>query len=128
MMTASMPISGCDFSSSAMAPNRPSASSVPGKWRVWRPSAISQAATTAKQGLRNSLGCSEKPGSAIQRRAPLISVPMTSVAAVSTSAMTQPASATRRTPRGDSRLTPTTISPATARKKNCLRMKISRAW
>ncbi len=40
--------------------------------------------------------------------------------------MTQPASATRRTPRGDSRLTATTISPASARKNTCLRMNTSR--
>ncbi len=59
------------------------ASAMPGKRGVRRPSLISQAATTAKQGLRNSLGCSEMPGSAIQRRAPLISTPITSVAAVS---------------------------------------------
>ena len=43
-------------------------------------SLISQAATTAKHGLRNSHGCIAMPGSAIQRRAPLISTPITSVA------------------------------------------------
>ncbi len=67
-----------------------------------RPSAISQAATTAKNGLRNSDGCNDRNGIGSQRRAPLISTPTTSVAAVSSSAMAKPISAKRRTPRGES--------------------------
>ncbi len=87
---------------------------MPGKPRVRLPSASSQAATTAKQGLRNSLGCSDMPGSEIQRRAPLISTPATSVSAVSARAATQPASASRRTPLGDSSDTPTTTAAGAA--------------
>ena len=68
------------------------------------------------------------PGNAIQRCAPLICTPATSVIAVNTSAIAQPPSATRRTPLGDSRLTPTTTSPASARNSTCLRMNMSRAW
>ena len=125
--TASMPMSGCDFSSSAITPKTPNARIMPGKRLARWPSAISHAATTAKQGLRNSLGCTENPGNAIQRRAPLISTPITIVSAVSISAMAQPANATRRTPLGDSRLTATTMRPAMARKKTCLKMNMSRA-
>ncbi len=99
---------------------------MPGKRGVRRPSLISQAATTAKQGFRNSDGCTERPGSEIQRRAPLISTPTTMVAAVSASAMTQPMIASRRMPRGDSSETATTQAPAAARKNTCLRMNMSR--
>ena len=98
----------------------------PGKRGVRLASVSSQAVTTAKHGLRNSLGCTDMPGSAIQRRAPLISTPCTSVSAVSPSARTQPASASRRTPRGESIEVTTTISPATARNTTCLRMNMSR--
>ncbi len=85
-----------------------------------RPSLISQAATTAKQGFRNSLGWSDMPGSEIQRRAPLISTPITRVAAVSASATMQPTMARRRIQRGESNDTPQTIAPASARKITCL--------
>ena len=125
-ITASMPTSGCDFSSSTITPNTAKAAAMPGKRCDRRPSASSQAATTAKQGFRNSLGCSDSPGNAIQRRAPLISTPITSVSAVSASATRQPASATRLTPRGDSSDTTTTTAPARPRKNTCLRMKMSR--
>ena len=101
---------------------------MPGKRGVRRPSLMSHAATTAKQGFRNSLGCSEMPGSAIQRRAPLISTPITIVAAVSTRAMMQPTIARRRISRGDSRDTATTTAPASARNSTCLRMNMSRDW
>ena len=102
------------------------ASDLPGKRGVRRPSLISHATTMAKQGLRNSEGCTERPGSEIQRRAPLISTPITMVAAVSASAMMQPMMARRRMLRGDSSDTATTIAPAAARKNTCLRMNTSR--
>ncbi len=121
-----MPMSGWLFSSSRMSANTPNAIAMPGKPRVRWPSASSQAATTAKQGLRNSLGCSVMPGSEIQRRAPLISTPATSVIAVSSRAAMQPASASRRTPLGDSSDTLTTTQAASARNTTCLRMKLSR--
>ena len=63
---------------------------------------------------------------AIQRRAPLISTPITSVAAVSASAAKQPTIATRRMVRGDSSETPITVRPASARNTTCLRMNKSR--
>ena len=102
------------------------ASSLPGKRGVRRPSLISQAATMVKQGFRNSDGCTDMPGSEIQRRAPLISTPTSMVAAVSASAMRQPMIARRRMPRGESSDTATTIAPAAARKNTCLRMNRSR--
>ena len=98
----------------------------PGKRTTCLPSAMSQAAATAKQGLRNSLGWICIPGRAIQRRAPLISTPATSVIAVRVSATTQPISAMRRTSRGDSSDTPTTMAPAMPRNSTCLRMNMSR--
>ena len=79
------------------------------------PSAINHAATTAKKGLRNSDGCKENPGIGNQRRAPLISTPTTSVAAVSTKAPAQPSKAKRLTPRGESSETPTITTAASAR-------------
>ncbi len=63
-------------------------------------SANNQAATTAKVGLTNSEGCSDKPGKLIQRRAPLISTPMTKVSASRTSEMPKPITAMRRMVRG----------------------------
>ena len=121
-----MPMSGCDFSSSTITQKIAIASIVPGKRGVCWPSLISQAATTAKQGFRNSLGWTDMPGSEIQRRAPLISTPTTIVAAVSASAMTQPMIASRRMLRGESSDTATTIAPASGRKTTCLRMNMSR--
>jgi hypothetical protein len=126
VITASMPMSGCACSSTATPANATKASAMPGKCPGFRPSAISQAATTEKHGFRNSLGCTDMPGSAIQRRAPLISMPATKVSAVSASAMANPTMATRRTPRGLSSDTATTISPATARNSTCFRMNMSR--
>ena len=102
------------------------ASSLPGKRGERRPSLISHATTMAKQGFRNSEGCTERPGSAIQRRAPLISTPTTIVAAVSASAIMQPMIARRRMPRGDSNETATTTAPAAARKNTCLKKNRSR--
>ena len=119
-------MSGCDFSSSAISRKTPPARIMPGKRRTRWPSASSQAAVTAKNGLRNSLGCTVMPGTLIQRRAPLISTPWTSVPNVSSSAAPQPRIARRRTPRGDSRDTATTTNPASARNTTCFRMNTSR--
>ena len=91
-----------------------------------RPSVNSHAVVTAKQGLRNSLGCTDINGNAIHRRAPLISIPCTSVNAVAASASRQPSSASRRTLRGDSIEVATTMEPAIARNTTCLRMNMSR--
>ena len=91
-----------------------------------RPCAISQAATTAKNGLRNSLGCIDMPGKLSQRRAPLISAPLTNVSAVSTRAPAQPTSATRRTPRGDNNDTVNITAMAAHRNTTCLSRKMSR--
>ena len=121
-----MPTSGCDFSSSAISANTPMASILPGNRGYRRPSLISHAATMVKHGFRNSDGCTDMPGNAIQRRAPLISTPITIVAAVSTNAIRQPTMATRRMLRGDSSDTPTTIAPAAARNTTCFRMNMSR--
>ncbi len=109
-----------------MTAKTPKAIATPGKPRVLRPSASRKAVTTAKQGLRNSLGWIVMPGSEIQRRAPLISTPATKVSAVSTRAAKQPARASRRTPLGDNRETLTTTQAAMARNTTCLRMKASR--
>ena len=85
------------------------------------PIAISQAVTTAKQGLRNSEGCMvPSSGKLSQRRAPLVSKPITSVAAVSAIAPRQPSRAKRRTPFGDSSETITISDAARPRKTTCL--------
>ena len=99
---------------------------MPGKRRTCWPSLSSQAAVTAKQGFRNSLGCTVMPGRLIQRRAPLISTPFSSVSTVSIRATPQPRIARRRTLRGDSREMPITTSPASARNTTCFRMNASR--
>ena len=62
-----------------------------------------------------------------QRRAPLVSKPITRVAAVSRSAPTQPTAATRRTARGESRDTATISAPARPRKTTCLASSMPRA-
>ncbi len=98
---------------SAVSPISTSATSSPGKRRERRPSAISQPQATARQGLRNSEGWSDMPGSTSQRRAPLISGLRASVAAVSASAPKLPSAAKRNTQRGVSMDVPT--STATAR-------------
>ena len=94
--------------------------------RSLRPSASRKAVSTAKQGLRNSLGCTDINGNAIQRRAPLMSTPCTSVQAVARRASAQPTIAVSRTWRGVSIEVPTTIRPASARNTTCLRMNMSR--
>ncbi len=111
-----MPMSGCPFRIAATTKNSTSAIDAPHTFEPGSlPSAISQAATTAKKGLRNSEGCSDRPGIGSQRLAPLISTPTTSVAAVSTSAPAKPSSAKRRTPFTDSSETPTISVAAIAR-------------
>src|SRR2546428_122233 len=67
---------------------------LPGRRRWPCCSAKSQAAVTAKQGFRNSEGCSESPARSTQRRAPLISCPAKRVTAVSASAIRSPSIAT----------------------------------
>ena len=67
------------------------------------------------------------PGSAIQRRAPLISTPTTNVAAVSISAMVHPRIASRFTSRGESSETAVTMAPASARNTICLMIRALRA-
>jgi hypothetical protein len=126
MITPDMPISGCACSSARMTQKIAKAISMQGKRGDRLPSLISQAVVTAKQGLRNSDGCTDMSGKAIQRRAPLISMPTTRVEAVSSSAIRQPTIARRRMLRGDISDTPTTMPPATARKHTCLMMNMSR--
>ena len=53
---------------------------MPGKPGLVRDSENSHAPTTAKAGFTNSDGWIDRPGTWIQRRAPLISTPTTSVA------------------------------------------------
>ena len=65
-------------------------------------------------------------GSAIQRVAPLMDGPITSVAAVISRAPAQSTSDSRSTPRGDSSETATTTMPARARNTTCWRMTMSR--
>ena len=66
------------------------------------------------------------PGRLSQRRAPLISVPVTSVIAVSSRARAQPTRATRRTPRGVSSETVNITDMAAQRNTTCLSRKMSR--
>ena len=106
--TSSMPISGWLLSRKAIIAQQPPAISQPAQRETGpgpRTSASSQAATMAKQGLRNSEGCSDRPGIGSQRRPPLISTPTTRVAAVSRRPTPKPRMASRRTCRGESRET-----------------------
>ncbi len=82
-----------------------------------------QATTTAKVGLTNSEGCSDRPPRLIQRAAPLISWPDSRVAAISPTAMMKPTQARRRTVLGDSSETPNMVSSAGGTKTNWRRMK-----
>ena len=85
------------------------------------PSASSQATTTAKQGFRNSEGCMvPSSGKASQRRAPLVSKPMTRVAAVSASAPMQPRMARCRMLRGVSSETITISAAASGEEHHLL--------
>src|SRR5260370_150115 len=68
----------------------------PGKPSRNLPSARSQPVTTAKVGLTNSEGWRDRPGRLIQRRAPLISMPITKVRATSATAIRKPMTAMRR--------------------------------
>src|SRR3546814_19003119 len=65
-----------------------------------RSSENSQADTTAKQGLANSEGCSDRPAKLIQRVAPLISAPVINVSTSRTMDASMPRQARRRTQRG----------------------------
>ncbi len=107
-----MPRSGCFTSMKTRTKNSPAEIALPGKrGRCFCP-ANSQAATIVKVGLMNSEGCSEKPGRLIQRRAPLISIPITKVSAKSAVAIAKPMKAMRRINRGGSSDTPNMIASA----------------
>ena len=71
-----------------------------------------QAAKIAKQGFRNSEGCSESGPSEIQRVAPLIWTPVTSVSAVSPKKTKNRMTPRRRTCLADSIDTNTTVASA----------------
>src|SRR5256885_1630740 len=92
-----MPRSGCFTSISTIARNSAIEIALPGKRGCCFCSANSQAATIVKHGFRNSEGCSDRPGRLIQRRAPLISAPITNVNTTPASATAKPINATRRT-------------------------------
>ena len=98
--TAAMPMSGCLISIATMTRNSAVQIRLPGKRGRSFCSENSQAATTAKVGLTNSEGCSDRPGRLIQRRAPLISAPMTKVSASRASEIPKPINAIRRMVRG----------------------------
>ena len=71
--TAAMPMSGCFINIATTTRNSAAQIKLPGKRGRSFCSENNHAATTAKVGLTNSEGCSDKPGKLIQRRAPLIS-------------------------------------------------------
>ena len=98
--TAAMPMSGCFINIATTTRNSAKQIKLPGKRGRSFCAANNHAATTAKVGLINSEGCSDRPGKLIQRRAPLISTPMTKVNASRTSEMPKPITAMRRIVRG----------------------------
>ena len=82
--TTAIPRSGCLISIARIARHSAIDTAFPGNPDFSFCFANSQAASTAKLGLTNSEGCSDKPGTLIQRLAPLISIPITNVIASST--------------------------------------------
>ena len=74
-ITAAMPRSGCLSRVAINTAHIAAAIQPPRERGLVRCRLNSQAATTAKLGLRNSEACREKPPRLIQRRAPLISAP-----------------------------------------------------
>ena len=98
----------------------PKAISDAGEARRAAPSLISHAATMAKQGFRNSEGCTDIPGSAIQRRAPLISTPITSGRRGERQRDDAAHDRDPRMLRGDSSDTATTIAPASSEEEHLL--------
>ena len=110
------PKSGSATSSATTMANRMSAKTLPGMSvrRVF--SANSQATTTTKAGFMNSDGCSDRPKTSIQRRAPFTSMPTNSVASISTIETTSTISAVRRTCRGVRNEVPIITASAGTRK------------
>ena len=80
-----------------------------------RADANNQAAATAKAGFKNSGRLTEIGPRPIQRRAPLISVPMTNVATTSRENIVRVTIAARKTPVGDSSDAPIIRASATGR-------------
>ena len=77
--TTAMPRSGCLISIARIARHSAIEIRLPGKPGFSFCSRTARRRRTAKVGLTNSEGCSDRPGRLIQRRAPLISTPITKV-------------------------------------------------
>ena len=109
------PKSGCIISSVTTEPSSASAMVLAGMSGLRADSANSQAIRITKAGLTNSDGWMLTPSSTIQRRAPLISVPNTSVPASSTMLTANTTSASRRIWCGDSSEVPSMMAIAGSR-------------
>jgi hypothetical protein len=113
LMTTVMPRSGCLISSRTVMPKVAMLIRLPGiRWPSARCRANIQAVKIAKQGFRNSEGCSDTGPTSIQRVAPLISMPEPRVIAVNARKNRNSTTPRRRTWRGVN--TETAISTAAA--------------
>ncbi len=110
------PKSGCSTKGVMTTPSRPKASTWPGISGRRTLSENSQAAMMTKLGLRNSEGWMVMPASVIQRREPLTSAPMTSVANSIARNTRNSTSERRLSARGDRNEVPISTNSAGIRK------------